>query len=196
MDARTIVVAALDPVSFAKPRPPRRNPGRLRARRRERRLPFTLRNREAGAYWRDRVAPARAAGASSFLPRPSAAIRWDRATRSRPDAEQAPSRRGLQGSGRPAISPDGGRPGADGGDRTAGAAAGRWLLTLDTAGTPPRRSTARSVTPSPASLPRPRHFRGPLRRHPAHVQRPAARLALVGLRRPVGRLVGAERIGR
>ncbi len=68
---------------------------------------------------------------------------------------------------------------ADGGDRTARAAAGRWLLTLDTAGDAAEalyRSLGYAARRRDPVL-RPQRVRGPLRRDPDHVQGPAGRRA-------------------
>ena len=82
-----------------------------------------------------KVAPSHQAGKRIVLvARLGGSNRRDRAARPRHDAEPAPSRRSLQGSGRSEAPPRRRGPRPHARDRGARQAAGRWLITLDTAG--------------------------------------------------------------
>ena len=141
---------------------------------------------EARAYWLDRVAPAARGGRQARPHRdPRRRDRRNGAARSRFDAEQAPSRRGVQGPGRSGLSPRRRRPRAHGGDRTA-RGQGRPLAPDPRHGGRRGRSPLSLAWLSPRrrnSALRARRLRGPLRRDAAHVQRPAPRDSFRWLKR-------------
>ena len=106
--------------------------------------PFSL--DEASAYWRDKVAPPRAAGSRLVL---IASLGDDVAGTAQLDLNSMPSKRHHAEVSKVMVDPQFRRAGVARAlmaeiERRA-AAAGRWLITLDTAGTRPRRSTVRST---------------------------------------------------